>query len=96
MDRWHKAIDPQRIVSISADDEIRAVDIAMGIVANRWGNNSDFSKNIGARQDLETIDTVMESVRAASQYIPGSSESVMFGGSAALLKSSKLLIGGEK
>jgi hypothetical protein len=37
------------------DDEQRAVDYAMGLVARTWGHFGDFKENMRARQDDEKI-----------------------------------------
>lgn len=47
--QWAKAIGAQQVVQV--DDELRAVDYAMGLVARSWGHFGDFKENMLARQD---------------------------------------------
>lgn len=61
--QWADAIGEQKIIPVY--DAQRIVDIAMGLVAKKWGHFSDFGKNLSARQDELGIATVMESLRAA-------------------------------
>ena len=51
--QWGKAIGAQQVVQI--DDELRAVDYAMGLVARTWGHFGDFKENMLARQDEEKV-----------------------------------------
>ena len=46
---WGKAIGEQKIFHI--EDEQRAVDYAMGMIARSWGCFGDFQQNMRARQD---------------------------------------------
>jgi hypothetical protein len=47
--QWAAALGHQQVVQI--DDEQRAVDYAMGLIARTWGHFGDFKKNMSARQD---------------------------------------------
>lgn len=60
--QWAKAIGKERIFRI--DDEQRAVDYAMGLVARAWGHFADFKKNMLARQDETKVNEVAEKIRA--------------------------------
>jgi hypothetical protein len=51
--QWAKAIGEQKILHIQ--DEQRAVDYAMGLVARAWGNFDDFKNNMLARQTPEKV-----------------------------------------
>ena len=51
--QWGTAIGAQQVVQI--DDELRAVDYAMGLVARTWGHFGDFKENMMARQDEEKV-----------------------------------------
>jgi hypothetical protein len=51
--QWVEALGPQQVVQM--DDEQRAVDYAMGLIARTWGHFGDFKKNMSARQDDEKI-----------------------------------------
>jgi hypothetical protein len=51
--QWSKAIGAQQVVLM--DDEQRAVDYAMGLVARTWGHFGDFKENMLARQDEEKV-----------------------------------------
>lgn len=53
-EQWAKAIGEQQVVQM--DDELRAVDYAMGLVARTWGHFGDFKENMRARQDDERVD----------------------------------------
>ncbi len=63
-EQWNSVLEPGHLVPI--DKKERAVDVAMGIVAETWGKFSDFEKNLEARQDEQGIGIVMDSLRAAS------------------------------
>jgi ribosomal protein S27AE len=52
-EQWAKAIGEQKLFHI--EDEQRAVDYAMGIVARAWGHFSDFQDNMRARQSEEKV-----------------------------------------
>ncbi len=61
--QWAEAIGEQKIIPLY--DPTRVVDVAMGLVAKRWGQFGDFKKSLSARQDAEGIENVMTSLRAA-------------------------------
>jgi len=60
--QWAEALGEQRVVTI--DDELRAVDYAMGLIARSWGRFDDFKRNLGARQGDAKVDAVANSVLA--------------------------------
>lgn len=60
--QWTKAIGAERIFHI--DDEQRAVDYAMGLVARAWGHFADFQKNMLARHDEGKVKAVAEKIRS--------------------------------
>ncbi len=51
--QWGRAIGGQKIFHIQ--DEQRAVDYAMGLIARAWGRFSDFQDNMRARQPEEKV-----------------------------------------
>jgi hypothetical protein len=51
--QWGHAIGAQQVIQI--DDEQRAVDYAMGLVARTWGHFGDFKENMLARQDEKRV-----------------------------------------
>jgi hypothetical protein len=55
---WGKAVGEQKIFHI--DDEQRAVDYAMGLVARAWGHFDDFQDNMRARQSEEKVSSVSQ------------------------------------
>lgn len=59
--QWSRAIGKERVFQI--DDEQRAVDYAMGLVARAWGRLGDFEKNMLARQDEKKVKSVAERIR---------------------------------
>jgi hypothetical protein len=59
--QWAEALTPQHIFHI--DDEQRAVDYAMGLVARSWGHFGDFLTNMLARQDEGKVKTVASLIR---------------------------------
>lgn len=59
--QWNEVIEKQRIIPVY--DKTRAVDLAIGIIAKSWGQFEDFTKSIEARQDPETIEKVMKSLK---------------------------------
>ncbi len=68
-DQWGSAIGVDHIVDVPTPqdmNDLRIVDIAMGIVAKDWGKFSQYQKSLAARQDGKSIKTVMDSLRAAS------------------------------
>ncbi len=58
--QWAKAIGQKKIFHIQ--DEQRAVDYAMGLIARAWGHFSDFQKNMLARQDQSKVDLVSKPI----------------------------------
>ncbi len=60
--QWTQALG-QQIIHI--EDELRAVDYAMGLVARNWGHFDDFQANMAARQADGAIGRVVEGVEAA-------------------------------
>jgi hypothetical protein len=54
--QWGRAIGEQKIFHIQ--DEQRAVDYAMGLIARAWGYFGDFQDNMRARQSEETVASV--------------------------------------
>ncbi|MFH0701540.1 MAG: hypothetical protein V2A62_03830 [Candidatus Woesearchaeota archaeon] len=68
LDQWGEAIGADKIRDVPYGDSIekdRVIDVAMGIVAQTWGNYSNFKLNLSARQDSTTVEKVEESIRAA-------------------------------
>jgi hypothetical protein len=51
--QWGQAISGQKILHIQ--DEQRAVDYAMGLIARAWGHFGDFQDNMRARQDESKV-----------------------------------------
>ena len=58
--QWAQALGEQRIVTL--EDEARAVDYAMGLIARSWGRFDDFTQNLSARQEERTVKAVANSV----------------------------------
>ncbi|OQY26539.1 MAG: hypothetical protein B6243_14075 [Anaerolineaceae bacterium 4572_5.2] len=58
--QWGRAIGTQKIFHIQ--DEQRAVDYAMGLIARAWGRFGDFQNNMRARQDEKTVVSVSEPI----------------------------------
>jgi hypothetical protein len=58
--QWGKAIGEQKIFHIQ--DEQRAVDYAMGLIARAWGYFGDFQDNMRARQSEEKVAEVSEPI----------------------------------
>ncbi|MBC8335751.1 MAG: hypothetical protein ISR59_04415 [Anaerolineales bacterium] len=58
--QWAKAIGEKKIFHI--EDEQRAVDYAMGLVARAWGEFSDFQSNMLARQDQKKVDKLSKPI----------------------------------
>jgi hypothetical protein len=58
--QWGQAIGEQKIFHI--EDEQRAVDYAMGLIARSWGHFSNFQDNMRARQSEETVREVSEPI----------------------------------
>jgi len=54
--QWSQAIGEQKIFHI--EDEQRAVDYAMGLIARAWGHFSDFQDNMRARQSEDKVASV--------------------------------------
>jgi hypothetical protein len=52
-DQWGQAIGAQKVFHI--EDEQRAVDYAMGLVARSWGHFENFQDNMRARQDESKV-----------------------------------------
>lgn len=61
--QWGKALGEQKIFRIQ--DEQRAVDYAMGLIARAWGYFGDFQENMRARQSddkVKSVSTLVEMV----------------------------------
>jgi hypothetical protein len=58
--QWGQAITEQKIFRI--EDEERAVDYAMGLIARAWGHFGDFQDNMRARQSEATITNISEPI----------------------------------
>jgi hypothetical protein len=54
--QWGLAIGGKKILAIQ--DEQRAVDYAMGLVARAWGHFDDFRKNMRARQSEDKVEAL--------------------------------------
>ena len=54
--QWGEAISGQKILHIQ--DEQRAVDYAMGIIARAWGHFGDFQDNMRARHDEDKVQSL--------------------------------------
>ena len=64
-EHWANAIGQQRVIALPGYD--RVVDIAMGIVAKKWGQFGDFKGNLSARQ---TDPNVVSAVHHSIRYVP--------------------------
>lgn len=58
--QWAEAIGAQQVVHMQ--DEQRAVDYAMGLVARAWGHFGDFEDNMRARQDETKVKDLSSSI----------------------------------
>jgi hypothetical protein len=58
--QWGKAIGEKKIFHI--DDEQRAIDYAMGLVARAWGNFEDFQGNMRARHPEDKVTAVSQPI----------------------------------
>jgi hypothetical protein len=58
--QWAKAIGEQKIFHI--EDEQRAVDYAMGLIARAWGYFGDFQDNMRARQSEDKVEEISQLV----------------------------------
>ncbi|MCK6587827.1 MAG: zinc ribbon domain-containing protein [Polyangiaceae bacterium] len=65
--QWASAIGGQQVVHM--DDEQRAVDYAMGLVARSWGHFDDFKTNMNARQDGAKVKSLAERVSSIERVI---------------------------
>lgn len=60
-EQWQGALGKDRVLRI--ENEQRAVDYAMGLVAQAWGALGDFEVNLRARQDEATVKQVIAWIR---------------------------------
>ncbi|MCU0501885.1 MAG: hypothetical protein MUC51_08990 [Anaerolineae bacterium] len=58
--QWRKAIGNQKVFRI--EDEQRAVDYAMGLIARAWGHFDDFQANMRARQSEDRVTAVSKPI----------------------------------
>lgn len=58
--QWGQAITEQKIFHI--EDEQRAVDYAMGLIARSWGHFGDFQDNMRARQSEDKVQAVSKPI----------------------------------
>ncbi|MEZ6184444.1 MAG: hypothetical protein R3F62_05450 [Planctomycetota bacterium] len=61
--QWADAIGAERILLL--DDEQRAVDVALGLIARSWGEFEDFEENMLARQDAQKVAALRAKLDAA-------------------------------
>lgn len=61
--QWSAAMGHQQILHIQ--DEPRAVDLAMALIARHWGFLSDFQANMSARQTRSAVKKLMQKVLAS-------------------------------
>lgn len=59
--QWSEAIGAQKLIRI--EDEQRAVDYAMGLIARSWGHFGDFEENMRARQDEGKVAQVSQVIK---------------------------------
>jgi len=52
-EQWASVLGPERIVPL--DDEQRAVDLGLGLIARAWGHYGDFEENMQARQSRTKV-----------------------------------------
>ncbi len=71
--QWTEALGAQRIIPVH--DELRAVDLALGLVARAWGRFEDFEKNMAARQPADVVAAVANSLSAKSSLASKKSRS---------------------
>jgi len=65
--QWKETLGAEKIVSLSKkfeypQDKMRAVDVAMGIIARQWGHFEDFEQSVGSRQEEEIVEQVVDTV----------------------------------
>lgn len=60
--QWSEAIGAQQVVLM--EDEQRAVDYAMGLIARSWGFFGDFQQNMRARQDDDKVKNLASKIEA--------------------------------
>jgi hypothetical protein len=65
LEQWQEALEPQRILSVN--DEERAVDLALGLIARSWGRFADFERNMEARQPAAKVKALVNSLDARSK-----------------------------
>ncbi len=58
--QWGKAITEQKIFHI--EDEQRAVDYAMGLIARAWGHFGNFQDNMRARQSEDKVESISKPI----------------------------------
>lgn len=58
--QWAEAVTEQKIFHIQ--DEQRAVDYAMGLIARAWGHFGDFQDNMRARQGEDKVEAISEPI----------------------------------
>lgn len=90
-EQWREAIGEQKIIPVEYDE--RVVDVAMGLVAKKWGNYSDFKLNLSARQDSKAQESVMASLKVAPGVKVGEMKSKV--ASEEEVKKSAILVEGE-
>lgn len=61
VDQWQDVLGRERVILL--DDEKRAVDMALGLIARSWGHFDDFERNMTARQTAATVAELAEKVK---------------------------------
>lgn len=59
--QWQDVLGPERVIAL--DDEQRAVDLALGLIARAWGHFDDFERNMTARQPTDKVAALAERLK---------------------------------
>jgi hypothetical protein len=59
--QWQDVLGAERVIQL--DDEQRAVDTALGLIARSWGHFEDFERNMTARQDPTKVAALAEKLK---------------------------------
>jgi hypothetical protein len=58
--QWQDVLGPERVLKL--DDEQRAVDLALGLIARQWGHFDDFERSMSARQTPDKLEAIRKRI----------------------------------
>ncbi|MFA6089437.1 MAG: hypothetical protein WC755_06240 [Candidatus Woesearchaeota archaeon] len=77
VDQWRKVLGHEKVIPLYEPE--RAVDVAIGLIAKKWGEYGDFTKSLSARHDASEARSVHASLRHVTDVDALSTKSIVSG-----------------